>query len=416
MMPHENTEATARLATLPRRAILGAGSALLLPRRAFSQPVPSVTIGVLNDMTGPLSSDGGMGSTACVNQAIQDLGQLGFAPRVLTADHQNKPDVGAAIAREWYDQAGVDMIIDVPISSIAFGIATLAREKNKVFIASGSGSTDLTGRACTPNTIQWTYDTYMLARSAGTQVVRAGGDRWFFITADYVFGHQLERDTTQFVIQAGGKVMGSTPFPFPGTTDFSSYLLQAQAAGANVLAMVANGADLVNCIKQAHEFGLARTMRLIAPIVTINNIEEVGPEQAQGVFLTETFYWDLNERTRAFTSRVRPKMPHRNPPNMLQAGCYSGAMHYLKAVRSLEPAHSHDGAAVVARMKQMPCDDDAFGPGTIRGDGRAMFPAYLFEVKPPVSGRDSWDCYGLVATTPAIEAWPPMGRGCSIAG
>jgi branched-chain amino acid transport system substrate-binding protein len=403
--------------SLRRRALLGAGAAgvaaSLLPRRGrAAADGNTITIGVLNDMAGPLSGDGGMGSAICVEQAIKDLGQLGFTVKVLTGDHQNKPDVGTAIARQWYDQEAVDMIIDVPISSIAFGIATLAHEKNKVFITSGSGSTDLTGKQCTPNMIQWTYDTYMLSKSVGTQVVRVGGDKWFFITADYVFGQQLQRDTSQFVQKAGGTVVGSVAFPYPGTTDFSSFLLQAQASGANVLAMIANGADLVNCIKQTHEFGLARSMRLTAPIVTINNIEELS-SQAQGIYLTETFYWDLNDRTRAFTTRVRPKMPAHNPPNMLQAGCYSGAMHYLKAVAALGMAKAKDGAAVVARMKQMPCDDDAFGPGSVRIDGRTLFPAYLFEVAPPA--QDPWACYKLIATTPPAEAWPPLGRGCPLA-
>ena len=407
---------SALVPTLSRRALLGtAAGTAALGRRARAQSGPLITIGVLNDMTGPLSGDGGPGSVACVNQAIADLGALGFAVKVLAADHQNKPDIGTAIARQWYDEAGVDMIIDVPISSISFGIATLARTKNKVFITSGSGSTDLTGKQCTPNTIQWTYDTYMLSKSVGTQVVHVGGKKWFFITADYVFGHQLERDTTQFVQQAGGTILGSAAVPYPGTTDFSSFLLQAQGSGADVLAMVFNGADLVNCIKQTHEFGLARTMRLVAPIVTINNIEEVGVEQAQGIYLTETFYWDLNDRTRRFTASVRPKMPQQKPPNMLQAGCYSGATHYLKAVAALGAAKATDGAAVVARMKQMPCDDDAFGPGSIRIDGRSLFPAYLFEVKTPAEITDPWACYKLIATTPPAQAWPPLGRGCGLA-
>lgn len=404
-----------RTGEMQRRSLLLAGAtgvaASLLPRRAKAQAGNTITIGVLNDMTGPLSGDGGLGSSACVEQAIKDLGPLGFSVRVVTGDHQNKPDVGAAIARQWYDQDAVDMIIDVPISSIAFGIATLAREKNKVFITSGAGSTDLTGKQCTPNTIQWTYDTYMLSKSVGTQVVRVGGNKWFFITADYVFGHQLQRDTSQFIQQAGGTVVGSAAFPYPGATDFSSYLLQAQASGANVLAMIANGADLVNCIKQTHEFGLAKTMQLAAPIVTINNIEEVG-SQAGGIYLTETFYWDLNTRTRGFTSRVRSRIPGQKPPNMMQAGCYSGAMHYLKAVAALGVAKARDGAAVVRQMKQMPSDDDAFGPGSVRADGRTMFPAYLFEVKP--QAQDPWACYKLVATTPPAEAWPPLGRGCSL--
>ncbi len=402
---------------ISRRALLGtgaaSGAAALLGRRARAQG-KTITIGVLNDMAGPISGDGGPGSVACVKQAIADLSHLGLTVKVLTADHQNKPDVGAAIARQWYDQQDVDMIIDVPISSIAFGVSTLAREKNKVFIVSGSGSTDLTGKQCSPNTIQWTYDTYMLSKSVGTQVVRVGGDKWFFITADYVFGHQLEHDLTQFVQQAGGKVLGSAPFPYPGTSDFSSFLLQAQSSGANVLGMLANGADLVSCVKQAHEFGLAPAMRLTAPIVTINDIVEIGPEQSQGIYLTETFYWDMNDRTRGFTARVRPQMPQHGCPNMLQAGCYSGTVHYLKAVAALGADKAADGAAVVKQMKATPCDDDAFGPGTVRIDGRAMFPAYLFQVKTPAETKDIWGCYNLIATTPPAEAWPPLGRGCSL--
>jgi branched-chain amino acid transport system substrate-binding protein len=407
----------ATMSQTTRRALLGAAAATtaatLLPRRARAQQ-KTVTIGVLNDMTGPLSGDGGMGSVACVKQAIADLGSLGFAVKVLAADHQNKPDVGASIARQWYDQEGVDMIIDVPISSIAFGVSTLAKEKNKVFIISGSGSTDLTGKACSPNAIQWTYDTYMLSKSVGTQVVRVGGDKWFMLTADYVFGHQLERDLTTFVQQAGGKVLGAAPFPYPGTSDFSSYLLQAQASGANALGLLANGADLVSCIKQAHEFGLAKTMRIAAPIVTINDIVELGAEQGQGIYLTETFYWDLNDRTRGFAARVRPTMPQHAYPNMLQAGCYSGATQYLKAVAALGADKAADGAAVVKQMKSTPCDDDAFGPGSIRIDGRTLYPAYLFEVKTPAETKDPWACYKLVATTPPAEAWPPLGRGCSL--
>jgi branched-chain amino acid transport system substrate-binding protein len=409
------TEVRSPATTLSRRALLGAtaGAALLPARRARAQS-NVVTIGVLNDRTGPLSGDGGMGSVACVKQAIADLGNLGFTVKVLAADHQNKPDIGAAIARQWYDQEGVDMIIDVPISSISFGIVTLAKEKNKVFITSGSGSTDLTGKACSANSIQWTYDTYMLAKSTGTQVVRVGGDKWFFLTADYVFGHQLERDMSTFVQQAGGKVIGSSSFPYPGTSDFSSYLLQAQASGANVLGILANGADLVSCVKQAHEFGLAPAMRLTAPIVTINDIFEIGPEQGQGIYLTETFYWDMNDRTRGFTGRVRSQMPQHAAPNMLQAGCYSGAVHYLKAVAALGAGKANDGVAVVKQMKAMPCDDDAFGPGSVRIDGRTLFPAYLFQVKTPAETKDPWACYKLIATTPPAEAWPPLGRGCSL--
>ena len=401
------------MSALSRRTLLAAGAGLGLARAADAPSV--ITIGVMNDMTGPLSGDGGPGSVACVRQAINELGRLGLTVKVLTADHQNKPDIGASIARHWYDQDGVDLIVDVPISSISFGIATLAREKNKVFITSGSGSTDLTGSHCTPNTIQWTYDTYMLAKSVGAQVVRAGGKKWFFISADYVFGQQLERDTVHFLQEAGGTLVGSVAYPYPGSGDFSAFLLQAQASGADVLGIVGNGADLVNCVKQAHEFGLNRTMRLATPLVTINNIQEIGPAQAQGIYLTETFYWDLNDRTRAFTARVRPTMPNQHPPNMLQAGCYSATTHFLKTVAAMDRSRVRDGAAVVAAMKQTPCDDDAFGPGSVRVDGRTLFPAYLFEVKSPTDTTDPWACYRLVATTPANEAWPPLGRGCTLA-
>ena len=400
--------------SLSRRSLLAAAAATpLLTRHARAAGSQVIRIGVMNDMTGPLSDDGGPGSAACVQQAIDDLGNLGFQVQVLTADHQNKPDVGVTLARQWYDQADVDLIIDVPISSIAFGISTLAREKNKMFIASGSGSTDITGKQCSPNTIQWTYDTYMLAKSIGTQVVKSGGDKWFFITADYVFGHQLEHDTAHFVEAAGGKVLGTIAFPFPGNVDFSSYLLKAQASGANVLGVIANGQDLVNCVKQVSEFGLSKQLRVATPIVTINNIVELGTTDAKGIFLTETFYWDMNDRTRAFTKRVLPKIPGKHPPNMLQAGCYSGAMHYLKAVAALgvEKAKT-DGRAVVEQMKRTRIDDDAFGAGSVRIDGRTLFPAYLFEVKSPAESRTPWDCYKLKATTSPEDAWPPLGRGC----
>ena len=396
---------------IARRSLLAASAAAALtPGRSRAQGAP-ITLGVLNDTSGPYRDTGGLTSIVCVKQAVQDFGDHGFKVEVVSADHQNKPDIGAGIARQWYDRDGVDVIIDVPTSSVALAVNTVIREKNKVFLNSGAGTADLTGVQCSPNTVQWTYDTYMLAKSTGGAMAKAGGDSWYFITADYVFGQQLARDAGRFVTAAGGKVLGASAYPFPGTTDFSSFLLQAQSSGAKVLGLANAGADTINSIKQAVEFGLTQQMKIAAMLMFISDVNGLGLQTAQGLVLTESFYWDLNERTRAFTNRVRSKTPD-NIPGMDHAGCYAATLHYLKAVASLGAAAAKaDGKAVVDRMKAMPTDDDAFGACSIRADGRGMVPAYLFQVKSPAESHGPWDYYKLVATTPPTDAFRPLAEG-----
>jgi branched-chain amino acid transport system substrate-binding protein len=400
-----------------RRVLAGAAAAATwgaLPlSQAKAQAANSIKIGVLNDQSGLYRDLSGPGSTACVRQAIQELGALGFNVEVIQADHQNKPDVGSNIARQWLDRDGVDLIIDVPTSSVALAVNGIVREKNKAYINSTGASSDLTGSQCSPNTVHWTYDTYMLARGTGGAMVRAGGDTWFFITADYAFGHALERDTAEFVRQAGGRVLGSVRTPFPGTTDFSSFLVQAQASRAKVIGLANAGGDTINSIKQAAEFGITRRgVKLAGLLVFITDVHSLGLQTAQGLVLTESFYWDLNDRTRAFTTRVRPNMPNNAPPTMAQAGCYAGALHYLKAVKDMGVAAAKaDGGAAIARMKAMPTDDDAFGAGSIRVDGRKIHPVYLFEVKAPNESRGAWDYYKVLQTVPAEEAFRPLAAG-----
>jgi len=290
----------------------------------------------------------------------------------------------------------------------------VVREKNKVFLNSGAGTSDLTGVQCSPNTVHWTYDTYMLAKSTGGAMAKTGGDSWYFVTADYVFGQQLARDGGRFVKEAGGKVLGEARYPFPATSDFSSFLLQAQASGAKVLGLANAGADTINCIKQAVEFGLTKQMKVAALLMYIGDVHGLGLQTAQNLVLTETFYWDLNDRTRAFTDRVRSKTPD-NWPNMNHAGCYGAALHYLKSVADLGVAAAKaDGKAAVTRMKAMPTDDDAFGHGSIRQDGRGLFPAYLFQVKTPAESHGPWDYYKQLAITPAADAFRSLAEGgCS---
>jgi branched-chain amino acid transport system substrate-binding protein len=396
---------------IDRRTLLGSAALAALPLARSRAQQPSIKLGVLNDMSGPYRDTGGSTSIACVKQAVQDFGNHGFTVEVVNADHQNKPDVGVSIARQWFDRDGVDVIIDVPTSSVALAVASVVREKNKVFLNSGAGSADLTGVQCSPNTVHWTYDTYMLAKSTGGAMAKAGGDSWYFVTADYVFGQQLARDGGRFVKEAGGKVLGEARYPFPATSDFSSFLLQAQASGAKVLGLANAGADTINCIKQAAEFGLTKQMKIAAMLMFISDVNGLGLQTAQGLMLTETFYWDLNDRTRAFTNRVRSKTPN-NLPGMDHAGCYGATLHYLKSVADIGAAAAKaDGKAAVVRMKAMPTDDDAFGHGSIREDGRGLFPAYLFQVKTPAESKAPWDYYKLVATTPADEAFRPLSEG-----
>jgi branched-chain amino acid transport system substrate-binding protein len=402
--------------TINRRTLLGAAATTpvwgALPyRSARAQAANTIRIGVLNDQSGLYRDISGPGSTHAVRAAVQDSGvtQRGINVEVIEADHQNKPDVGSTVVRQWFDRDGVDVVVDVPTSSVALAVNTLTRERDKVFLVSGAATSDLSGSACSPNTIHWTYDTYMLGKGTGGAMVRAGGDTWFFITADYAFGHALERDTTAFVTQAGGRVLGGVRTPFPGTTDFSSFLQQAQRSRAKVIGLANAGGDTINCIKQAAEFRITRGgTKLAGLLVFITDVHSLGLEIAQGLVLTESFYWDLNDRTRRFTQRLGT-MPGNLRPSMVQAGCYSAVLHYLKAVADMGVAAAKaSGRATVNRMKAMPTSDDAFGEGTIRPDGRKMHPAYLFEVKTPAESRGAWDYYKLIATIPANEAFRPI--------
>ena len=368
---------------------------------------------MLNDQSGPYRDIGGMNGVAAVRQAVKEFGP-GLNCEVVFADHQNKPDVGAGIAQQWFDRDGVDVILDVPTSSVALAVNNVCREKNKTYINVGAATTDLTGPQCTPVTLHYSYDTYMLAKSTGGAMVKAGGDSWYFITADYVFGQQLQRDTTGFVNAAGGKVLGASPYPFPGTTDFSSFLISAQSSGAKVLGLANAGADTVNCIKQAAEFGLTQQMRVAGLLMYINDVHGLGLDAAKGLFLTESFYWDTDDKTRAFTKRFQEQRPG-IVPNMNNAADYSGALHFLKAVKDLGVASKGDGAAVVKRMKAMPVQDDAFGTAKIREDGLVLVPATLFEVKTPAESKYAWDYYKPVVVTPADQAWKPIAdEGCPL--
>src|SRR3978361_1496830 len=410
--PYSMQDRNAMLST--RRTILSAtAAATLLPRISRAQ-VPTIGLGVLNDQSGPYRDDGGPTGVVCAKQALLDFGISGkdWNVEVLSADHQNKPDVGVSIARQWLDRDGVDAIVDVPTSSVGLAVNTICREKNKVYLNSGTGSSDLTGPQCSPNTVHWTYDTYMLGRSTGGATVKSGGDSWDFITADYVFGQTLQRDTANIVTKLGGKVLGSIAYPFPETTDFSTHLIRAQASGAKVLGLCMAGADTENCIKQAHEFGINNSMKIAALLIQLRGVRSLGLETAQGLRWSESYYWDLNDRTRAWNDRVKTKTPNGVWPNMTQAGDYAVTLHYLKAVAEMGVAAAKaDGRAVVDRMKAMPTDDDCFGPGKIRIAGRARRPLYLLEAKKPSESKQSWDVAKVVTTTPMEEAWRPLSEG-----
>jgi len=400
---------------ITRRNMLGAATAATAAgavplRRSRAQARPVIKIGVINDQSGVYRDVNGPTSIACTRQAIQEFAAGGFDVEVLTADHQNKPDIGAAITKQWIDQDGVDFIQDGASSAVALAITSICKDRNKVFVPTSTATSDLTGKACTPNTIHWVYDTYMEARSTGGAMVKAGGDTWFFLTPNYAAGLAFQRDTSRFVESAGGKVLGSRLFPFPETSDFSAPLVEALASGAKILGISGAGNDLINIVKQAHEFGVQKKMNLAALIAYSTDVHSIGLEIAQGLRLSETYYWDLNDRTRSFQNRIKDKVSLW--PNMSQAGNYSCTLHYLKAVTAMGAAAAKaDGAATVARMKAIPTDDDCFGPGRIREDGRKLHPVYLFEVKKPSESKHDWDLYKLITTTPAEEAWRPLSEG-----
>jgi branched-chain amino acid transport system substrate-binding protein len=394
-----------------KRILLATALAGVLAAPALAQT--AVKIGVLNDRSGLYADLTGEGSAVAARMAVEDFeaAKKGINVTIVSADHQNKPDVGSNIARQWYDQEGVDAIVDVPTSSVALAINQITRDKNKVFLNSGAATSDLTGKACSPNTVHWTYDTYALAQGTGAAMVKAGGDSWYFLTADYAFGHALERDTEAVVTKSGGKVLGKVRTPFPGQ-DFSSFLLQAQASRAKVIGLANAGGDTINSIKQAGEFGITQGgQKLAGLLVFITDVHALGLQTAQGLVLTESFYWDLNDKTREWSARFQ-KAHNGNKPSMVQAGVYSAVLHYLKAI---EAAKSKDAPVVMAKMKEMPTDDPLFGKGTIRVDGRKMHDMYLFEVKKPAESKGAWDYYKLVATLPADQAFRPLAESeCSL--
>jgi len=369
-----------------------------------------IKIGVMNDQSGLYADLSGQGSVWAARKAVEDYCKTAKCEKieVVFADHQNKPDIGSTTVRQWFDVDKVDVVVDVPTSSVALAVNNIAKEKNKVMLNSGAATSDLTGKACTPNTVHWTYDTWALANGTGNAIVKTGGDTWFFLTADYAFGHALERDTEAVVVKGGGKVVGKVRTPFPGQ-DFSSFLLQAQASKAKIIGLANAGGDTINSIKQAAEFGIvAGGQNLAGLLVFITDIHALSLNTAQGLIMTEAWYWDLNDANRAFSAEFA-KANKGNKPTMVQAGVYSSVFHYLKAVHEMKS--DADGAAVVAKMKSMPTDDVLFGKGTIRADGRKVHDMYLFEVKKPAESKGAWDYYKTRATIPAAEAFRPLAEG-----
>src|SRR5476651_152848 len=395
---------------------LAALAAVLACSTANAQQV-TVKIGVLSDMSSLYADIGGPGSVAAAKLAIADFTKANPNMKVdlVSGDHLNKPDVGTQIANQWFDVDKVDMIIDVPNSGVALAVSQVAAAKNKLFIVSGAAASDLTGPKCSANTIHWTYDTWMLANGTGTAMVKTGGDTWFFLTADYAFGHALERDTSAVVEKNGGKILGKVRHPL-NTPDFSSFLLQAQTSKAKVIGLANAGGDTINSIKQASEFGIVKGgQKLAGLLVFASDVNALGLQTAQGLSLTETWYWDANDTNRNWTKRWQTERNAAGKfPTMVQAGVYSAVTHYLKAVAALKSAA--DGKAVVAKMKEMPTDDPLFGKGSIRADGRKIHPAYVFEVKSPAESKYPGDDYKLRATIPANEAFRPLKDGnCPLA-
>jgi len=396
-----------------RRTILAAGLAAALPTRARAQSKP-IRIGVLTDMSGPYAANTGPGSVLATQMAAEDFMREHPALKVevVSADLQLKPDVALGIAADWFDNQDVDVVTDVPLSSAAFAIGDLAAQRDKLAIFTGGASADITGVHCGTNHLHWVYDTWSMPHGVVNAALKAGGDTWFFITADYAFGHSLERDAASFVLEAGGKVLGEAPHPFPGTTDFSAFIVQAKASGAKVIGLANGGGDTVNCIKQAAEFGIMAGGQKVAGLIfLIQDVHGVGLQSAQGVLLNEPFYWDLNEGTRAFGRRFAARF-NGTMPGSVHAGQYSGAMHYLKAAMVLGTDRAKaSGRAAVAQMQATPTDDPLFGKGQVRKDGRVIHDMYLFEVKSPAESKEPWDYYKLKQVIPAAEAYRPLNKG-----
>jgi len=394
-----------QLATAAALGLLLAASSGGAHAQAISDDV--VKIGVLTDMSSLYADATGKGSLAAVQMAVEDYGGKvkGRPVEVVAADHQNKPDVGISIARNWYDNEKVDAIFDVPTSSVALPISALTREKNKININSGGGSSDITGVACSPNTVHWTYDTYALSNVAGKAMVRRGENTWFFVTADYAFGQALERDAANVVKENGGTVLGDVRHPL-NTSDFSSFLLQAQASKAKVIGLANAGGDTTNALKQAAEFGIMPAQKLIALLMEITDVHSLGVKATQGLIVTDGFYWDSNDETRAFSKKFMERVGHM--PTMIQAGLYSATMHYLKAI---EAVGTDEAPKVMAQMRAMPINDFFAKGGKIRIDGRMVHDMSLYEVKKPEESKGEWDLYKLIATVPGDEAFRPLEKG-----
>src|SRR5262249_14819076 len=389
--------------------VLSFGVGLLFPSSVIAQ-TDAIRLGVLNDMSGVYSDDQGPGSLLAAQMAVEDAGGkvAGKPVEAIGGDHQNKTDIGVQIARRWIDTEGVTLILDIPNSAIALAVSEITREKNKVLIGSGAGAALLTGEDCSPNTIHWAYDTWSYGHSFARALPQQGVKAAFFLTADYAFGHDLEKQFADEMVKQGAKVLGSARHPI-GLSDFSSLLLRAQSSGADAVAFANAGGDTTNSLKQAGEFGLGAKQRLLALIMGQNNVRALGLAASQGISLVVPFYWDMNDATRAWSRRFQERHPKKNMPNDMQAGVYSAVLHYLKAVDRTGGAS--DGRACVAAMQAMPTSDPLFGQGSIRQDGRKLHPMFVFQVKAPRESKDAWDIYKLVATIPAEQAFRPLNEG-----
>src|SRR6186997_811276 len=385
-------------------------TSLVFAGGAFAQTMDkNVKVGSLGDQSGLYADIGGPGSTIAAQMAIEDSGLLakGWKLELISADHQNKPDVGVNIGKQWIDVEKVDVFVDLASSGVGLAIANLAKDKNVVNLNSGSASSDLTGSQCSPNTIHWVYDTWMLANGTGKALAKSGGDSWYFLTADYAFGHALERDTAAVVVANGGKVLGGVKHPL-NNADFSSFLLQAQSSKAKIIGLANAGGDTTNSIKQAAEFGIVQGgQKLAGMLMFVTDVHSLGLKTAQGLTFTESFYWDMNDQTRAWSKRFAALASKNAMPSMTQAGNYAMVLHYLKAMEALG-GNPHDGAKVVAKMKELPTDDPLFGKGPLRADGRRLIPAYLFEVKKPEESKYPWDYYKQIATISPEDAAKPL--------
>lgn len=382
---------------------------ILVSMPALAEINGALRIGVLNDMSSVYADFQGPGSVLAAQIAVEDFAKQSKRKiEVISADHQNKPDVGAGIARRWFDVEGVDMIIDLPNSAVALAVSDIAREKNKVAIGSGAGTALLTGAKCSPNFVHWTYDTWANGHALARGVLSSGGKSWFFITADYAFGHDLEKQASDEVVASGGKVLGSVRHPL-GVNDLSSFILQSQASNAEVVALANAGGDTVNTVKQAAQFKIAPKQKVVSLIFDLQSVPAIGLETAQGLTALNAWYWDMNDQSRAWSKRYQERHPKKMMPNHMQAGVYAGVMHYLKAVEKV--GSPTDGAAVVAAMKATPTDDLLFGKGTIREDGRKIHPMYLLQVKTPAESKSEWDVFKISGTIPADKAFRPLADG-----